>query len=292
MRTAPLALAYLDDEQALVEGRSRDQRAHPLRFRRRRRLRAVDGRDPPRGAHRRTRRPGAASPDADRRDCGRSVWTSRESSRPADIDNNGGRWPPCRPRGRRSSTRCPAGRARADHLRLGLDAAVRAGNDTDTVAAIAGGLLGAVYGASAVPLEWRGLLHGWPGCARTIWSTSGRPSPAAASRTRLTSAISTRRSTPWRSTRMTTRCCSVASACCASCRPGRRGGLAVPAGRRRYADDMPHVEVRLIDRSRDRREPAPGLRADRCGPRRRAAPRRGAHRAVALRGRLQPAPRR
>jgi protein-tyrosine phosphatase len=44
-----------------------------------------------------------------------------------------------------------------------LDAAVRAGFDTDTVAAIAGGLLGAAYGASAVPLEWRALLHGWPG---------------------------------------------------------------------------------------------------------------------------------
>src|SRR6185369_15905535 len=35
--------------------------------------------------------------------------------------------------------------------------------DTDTVAAIAGGLLGAVYGASAVPAEWRRVLHGWPG---------------------------------------------------------------------------------------------------------------------------------
>jgi ADP-ribosyl-[dinitrogen reductase] hydrolase len=51
----------------------------------------------------------------------------------------------------------------AEHLRRGLDAAVRAGNDTDTVAAIAGGLLGAAYGASAVPAHWRRLLHGWPG---------------------------------------------------------------------------------------------------------------------------------
>ncbi len=38
---------------------------------------------------------------------------------------------------------------RVDHLRLALDAAVRGGNDTDTVAAIAGGLLGAAY-----PLNW------------------------------------------------------------------------------------------------------------------------------------------
>jgi hypothetical protein len=52
---------------------------------------------------------------------------------------------------------------RTDHLRFALDAAVRGGGDTDTVAAIAGGLLGAAYGASAVPAEWRRVLHGWPG---------------------------------------------------------------------------------------------------------------------------------
>ncbi|MET3451247.1 ADP-ribosylglycohydrolase family protein [Curtobacterium sp. 1544] len=40
--------------------------------------------------------------------------------------------------------------------------AVRTGNDTDTVAAIAGGLAGALYGASALPVDWRELLHGWP----------------------------------------------------------------------------------------------------------------------------------
>ena len=55
-----------------------------------------------------------------------------------------------------------AGQFRADHLRLALENAVRGGKDTDTVAAIAGGLLGAVYGASAVPARWRLLLHGWP----------------------------------------------------------------------------------------------------------------------------------
>ena len=49
------------------------------------------------------------------------------------------------------------------HLRRGLEAAVRGGNDTDTVAAIAGALLGAQYGESAVPEEWRLILHGWPG---------------------------------------------------------------------------------------------------------------------------------
>lgn len=49
------------------------------------------------------------------------------------------------------------------HLQHALHAAVRIGNDTDTVAAIAGGLLGARWGASAVPWRWRRAVHGWPG---------------------------------------------------------------------------------------------------------------------------------
>lgn len=44
-----------------------------------------------------------------------------------------------------------------------LERAVRGGHDTDTVAAIAGSLAGAVWGASAVPEEWQRRLHGWPG---------------------------------------------------------------------------------------------------------------------------------
>jgi hypothetical protein len=45
----------------------------------------------------------------------------------------------------------------------GLQAAVHGGGDTDTVAAIAGALLGARCGASAVPARWRRELNGWPG---------------------------------------------------------------------------------------------------------------------------------
>ncbi|NNH72123.1 ADP-ribosylglycohydrolase family protein [Nocardia uniformis] len=44
-----------------------------------------------------------------------------------------------------------------------LELAVRAGGDTDTTAAIAGGLLGARHGAAAIPEDWRALLHGYPG---------------------------------------------------------------------------------------------------------------------------------
>lgn len=55
-----------------------------------------------------------------------------------------------------SETRVPqdrpdTGSFAASHFAEALQAAVRIGNDTDTVAAIAGGLLGARWGASAVP---------------------------------------------------------------------------------------------------------------------------------------------
>ena len=56
-----------------------------------------------------------------------------------------------------------AGSFPALHLAHAVEAAVRAGHDTDTVAAIAGSLLGARWGASAVPLSWRRRVHGWPG---------------------------------------------------------------------------------------------------------------------------------
>jgi ADP-ribosylglycohydrolase len=42
----------------------------------------------------------------------------------------------------------------ADSLEDGLQTAVAIGGDTDTVAAIAGSLLGAVHGASAIPAKW------------------------------------------------------------------------------------------------------------------------------------------
>lgn len=45
----------------------------------------------------------------------------------------------------------------------GVVAAVRGGGETGTVATIAGALLGAGFGASAVPDPWRRDVHGWPG---------------------------------------------------------------------------------------------------------------------------------
>lgn len=170
MRTAPVALAYLDDEDAMVDAA--------------RAISALTHYDPEAGdacvlwcsAIRHTVltgeldiRVGLRHLDA----AARAVWAERldlaEASRPADFPKNGwvvsalqAAWSAI------STTPIPeddpaVGVFRADHLRHALDSAVRAGFDTDTVAAIAGGLLGAAHGASAVPLEWRALLHGWPG---------------------------------------------------------------------------------------------------------------------------------
>lgn len=53
-------------------------------------------------------------------------------------------------------------RADAD-LEKSLATAIRVGDDTDTVAAVAGSLLGALHGAAALPRQWLAALHGWPG---------------------------------------------------------------------------------------------------------------------------------
>jgi ADP-ribosylglycohydrolase len=48
-------------------------------------------------------------------------------------------------------------------LEESLYTAVRIGDDTDTIADIAGALLGARWGASAIPRAWREDINGWPG---------------------------------------------------------------------------------------------------------------------------------
>jgi ADP-ribosyl-[dinitrogen reductase] hydrolase len=103
----------------------------------------------------------------------RELWARRldaaEKSQPSDFRNNGwvvealqAAWSAI------TTTPVPQGDPaegvlRVDLLRQALDAAVRGGGDTDTIPAIAGGLLGAAYWASAVPADWRRILHGWPG---------------------------------------------------------------------------------------------------------------------------------
>jgi ADP-ribosylglycohydrolase len=170
MRTAPVALAYLDDPAALIEAATA--------------LSALTHYDPEAGescvlwclAIRHAVlsgefdvRTGLAQLSAE---SGR-LWAQRldsaEQSRPSDFTRNGwvvealqAAWCAI------STTPVPAeqpgvGIFPADHLCLALENAVRGGRDADTVAAIAGGLLGARWGASAVPSAWLDLLHGWPG---------------------------------------------------------------------------------------------------------------------------------
>ena len=56
-----------------------------------------------------------------------------------------------------------AGTFPAQHFEHALMNAVRAGDDTDTVAAIAGGLLAARWGWSAIPARWSRRIHGYGG---------------------------------------------------------------------------------------------------------------------------------
>ncbi len=102
-----------------------------------------------------------------------AVWAARldeaERLAPADFDHNG--WVVQALQGAWSAimrTPVPAensqtGTTPGQHLVHALEAAVRGGRDTDTVAAIAGGLLGARWGASAISAGWRTICHGWPG---------------------------------------------------------------------------------------------------------------------------------
>jgi ADP-ribosylglycohydrolase len=94
-----------------------------------------------------------------------ALWQERieiaERSRPRDFTRNG--WVVEAFQGAWSAIHFTSSSAAGPaHLRAALEEAVRGGRDTDTVAAIAGGLLGAAYGYTAVPFEWRRRLHGWP----------------------------------------------------------------------------------------------------------------------------------
>jgi ADP-ribosyl-[dinitrogen reductase] hydrolase len=58
------------------------------------------------------------------------------------------------------------GRDFAEAMRLVIDL----GGDTDTVAAVTGGLAGAVFGIAGIPMRWTSVVHGRvPGYADTLW---------------------------------------------------------------------------------------------------------------------------
>lgn len=164
MRTAPVALAYLDDELAMADAA--------------RAISALTHHDPEAGdacvlwcaAIRRAVltgdldvRTGLALLPPLRRGRWRARLDEAEQRRPADFTRNGwvvealqAAW--CAA----ATTPVPAD-DRPAHLRLAIESAVRGGRDSDTVAAIAGALLGARWGLAAIPEEWFAVGHGWPG---------------------------------------------------------------------------------------------------------------------------------
>lgn len=156
MRTAPVALRYLDDPAALVAAaRAVSALTHPgddseeacvlwcLAIRHAMLTGSYDV------------RAGLTALASDRA----AVWDARldeaEALEPAALGSNGGVV--------KAFQAAWSAIHRSDWYADAVRRAVLAGNDTDTVAAIAGGLAGARWGASAVPSAWRRVVHGWPG---------------------------------------------------------------------------------------------------------------------------------
>ena len=167
MRTAPVALAYLEDPGGLAEAATA--------------LSALTHFDPEAGeacvlwclairhavlSGEADAAAGLAGLPAVRRDVWAARLTAAAQGRPRDFEHNGwvvhalqGAWSAIT-----ATWATTAGQpGAAVWLRLALEAAVRGGRDTDTVAAIAGGLASGACGAAQVPDQWREAVHGWPG---------------------------------------------------------------------------------------------------------------------------------
>lgn len=179
LRTAAVALAYLDDPAALAEAArtisdlthyERDAGDACVLWGLAIRHAVLEGEL--------DIRVGLDALPADRED----LWSARldeaERKRPSEFPRN--RWVVQALQGAWSAiTHTEA--TDADQFQLALEAAVRGGGDSGTVAAIAGGLLGARWGLAAVPGPWRRIVHGWPGLRGAdlvrlaVVATRGRP---------------------------------------------------------------------------------------------------------------------
>lgn len=100
----------------------------------------------------------------DRKRC--NLWSDRiseaEAKQPADFKNNS--WAVHGLQGAWSAIYNGLQETNGltnDTFRLSLENAVRGGNDTDSVAAVAGGLIGAVCGYDSIPTEWLEIIHGY-----------------------------------------------------------------------------------------------------------------------------------
>jgi ADP-ribosylglycohydrolase/protein-tyrosine phosphatase len=167
MRTAPVALSYLDDPEALVDAAMRvsalthsdpDAQAGCALWSLAIRHAVLTGEF--------DLQSGVAYMD----EAVRATWLKRiaeaESKTPAHFKRNGGAvvalqaaWAAI------VQTPLPENDHPCRHFADSVATAIRIGHDTDTVAAIAGALLGARWGMSAIPAAWRRILHGYPGIA-------------------------------------------------------------------------------------------------------------------------------
>lgn len=161
MRTSPVALAHLDDPEALVDAAMK--------------VSALTHYDKDAQhacalwclAIRRAVLAGEFDVRAGLRflpESARDGWATRideAESRPASSFNPNGWVVTAFQAAWAAIVQTPAGGC--DHFGAALDAAIRIGDDTDTVASIAGALLGARWGMSAIPAELRRPLHGYPG---------------------------------------------------------------------------------------------------------------------------------
>jgi len=160
MRTAPLVLGFLDDPAGLATAaRQVSELTHYERdaadacaiwcLAIRQTILVGDGdvRDAVRGA----------VDTAGVRDVARwrGLLDDAEARRPRDFARNG--WVIEALQGAWSAVHAASSFADA------VERAVRGGRDTDTVAAIAGALAGARWGAATIPGEWLAIVHGWPG---------------------------------------------------------------------------------------------------------------------------------
>ena len=106
-------------------------------------------------------RPGLALLPAERRERWAGLIDEAESLDPTTFHKNG--WTVTAFQAAWSSIHATRHLDRADHIEAALQLAISIGHDTDTVAAIAGALLGARYGVSGMPWDLARRVHGWPG---------------------------------------------------------------------------------------------------------------------------------
>jgi ADP-ribosyl-[dinitrogen reductase] hydrolase len=95
-------------------------------------------------------------------------WTPEQAT-----ESNGAVWPTLG----QAVWALRAGRSFAEVLRLVIDL----GGDTDTVAAVAGGLAGAVHGMAGIPMRWSSVVHGRVrGFGNRVWRLADLQELAAA----------------------------------------------------------------------------------------------------------------